>query len=840
MKYKLLTTIFLGILLIGIVTSATWDNNKESINVAKGNKLNVGNKQLDYNSLWEKYKPIEITNSFGLGSTLFKGAITQHNDYCGTNCLSKFIVYLGEDGIPISNLKFYRLDEGKKEERSIRYYSLSYSGEVTDYDWRCIDTGKKYLNGSKVENCSSVRVGSHIGEISYNIGDILPKGTYEFTLIGEKAPYMSIDWVIISQGKIIEEWATWGNISTGSQAEVRLLSPSNNESAILGVFNLTGFANVTGGATLKNVTLYDNSTGTWGARNTTNLASTLTTLLSNLTQVDKTGAFQFVKNMTLNSSSYVTKVYSNISADSGAVTGMHEYNYHNGTKINVSSGDICSLGVWKDFNSTNPNPTYLVDYIVIYARSDNACGTTGSFHEKDTVVYGNQTVTNINISYLNNYSSGFIWNYLFCDSDDSCGFAQNNFTLNIVNDYFGICTETINQTYVVLSFKDETTSSSIQANISSAVFTYNVVGNSTNYSYNYANTTGNQTYSFCFAPGIKNISVTPAVYYSAYGYPQRIWSPGVKTYTNISTTEELYLLSTADGLDVTFQVLDSNSQVVSGVIVTGTKVSTSEVVVSGTTDAAGSVTFFLNPTYLHSFNFSKTGYPETIFNIVPTQSSYTVTLASGGATQYIYDYSYGISQSINPSMSTQFVNNTTYLLSYTLSSSYWNITEFGFTIYDDNKTILAQNTSSSNGGTLYRNIDTANKKRIILEYYYITNSTRIEGSARWNVFNTAYEGWSISTFFTDLNTYLGLGIFGLDTFGKYLIIFLILFLTIGIMSYKYGINSPASVSLMIFCVIFFFDVAVGLLPQKIGGIPNLPTFLAGAIAILFFWKEATQ
>ncbi len=51
-----------------------------------------------------------------------------------------------------------------------------------------------------------------------------------------------------------------------------LNSPTNNSIQYTNSVTLSASANVTGGAYLVNATLYDNSTGSWGARNTTNLA----------------------------------------------------------------------------------------------------------------------------------------------------------------------------------------------------------------------------------------------------------------------------------------------------------------------------------------------------------------------------------------------------------------------------------------------------------------------------------------------------------------------------------------------------------------------------------------
>lgn len=95
------------------------------------------------------------------------------------------------------------------------------------------------------------------------------------------------------------------------------------------------------------------------------------------------------------------------------------------------------------------------------------------------------------------------------------------------------------------------------------------------------------------------------------------------------------------------------------------------------------------------------------------------------------------------------------------------------------------------------------------------------------------------TFFEDLNSYVDSGLFGLDTFGKYLIVYLILFLTVGIMSYKYGLSSSMSLSVLVFGVIYFFDVVIGLIPE-IRGVEHLLTYLSALIIVVSIVMEVQR
>ena len=124
------------------------------------------------------------------------------------------------------------------------------------------------------------------------------------------------------------------------------------------------------------------------------------------------------------------------------------------------------------------------------------------------------------------------------------------------------------------------------------------------------------------------------------------------------------------------------------------------------------------------------------------------------------------------------------------------------------------------------------------------NSTYTNGTKLWIIYSTESTQWSISTFFTDLTLYLDSGFFGIDDFGRYLIIFIIIFFTVGIMSFKFGFTSPMTISVMTFLIVFFFDVVVGIIPplSLFSGtqVPYLLTFLTGLIAVMAGLREATR
>jgi len=96
MKFKNIIFSFLCTLfLLTSVSALSWDNKLNE------KEVTFDGKSISGNNLLEKYKPIEIKNSFGLGKTLFEGYLSQHTYSCGNDCSSTIEINLLEDGVLI-------------------------------------------------------------------------------------------------------------------------------------------------------------------------------------------------------------------------------------------------------------------------------------------------------------------------------------------------------------------------------------------------------------------------------------------------------------------------------------------------------------------------------------------------------------------------------------------------------------------------------------------------------------------------------------------------------------------------------------------------------------------
>lgn len=416
------------------------------------------------------------------------------------------------------------------------------------------------------------------------------------------------------------------------------------------------------------------------------------------------------------------------------------------------------------------------------------------------------------------------------------GVNTSNYTIPINKTIFDLCNATYPNMYLNISFADESNLTTMDASIPTSSFIYTLGSTIFNKTTTVISTTNNLTYTFCGSPNDIPFSVTPTVQYKkGTAYPQRIWSPSTQTYTNITTNQTLYLLSTSAGDLVTFQVINPASQTLSGVSVNVTRVigGVTTLIADSETDSAGTVTFWLDPDFVHTFTFVKSGFSPYITSFAPTVPPYTITLGEAStASNYSVE---GININILPAES-YLLNDTTYIFGFNLTSSYASITSYGFNIRLANDTIVGGGSTSTTGTLLTSTYNVNNQSIIYIDAYWISNNFTTNFSDNWVVQNTEYTQWSINSFITDLKLYLDYKPFGLDDFGRMLFIFIIMFSIAGFTSYKYGLTSPFATMMIIFFTIFFFDVVVGLIPT-IRGMPYLLTYASGILLIIAFFKE---
>lgn len=311
----------------------------------------------------------------------------------------------------------------------------------------------------------------------------------------------------------------------------------------------------------------------------------------------------------------------------------------------------------------------------------------GTSYSATKSVSGNQEVWETSLTHAANILGNKTFNWSI---NYGSGIEQTEIKSQYVNyTIFDLCNSTNTIPYVNYTFKDEGTLSYINASITTSTFEYYLGDGSETKTLTFINTSDNPSYAFCLNAENRTLNVDPYIQYKQGStYPQRIYNPTTLTYTNTTTNKLLYLLSSTDGIYTTFQVLDSSNRPLNGVDTNVVRTIDEESVTvgTGTTDSAGSVTFWVNPDFSHTFTFTKSGYGSLIYSIVPTQSSYTVNLGTNSS-QYLSESDLdGLKWYIFPSIGI-IENSSERNFGFNISASNSNLVKCRIDILNQNKSI---------------------------------------------------------------------------------------------------------------------------------------------------------
>ena len=387
--------------------------------------------------------------------------------------------------------------------------------------------------------------------------------------------------------------------------------------------------------------------------------------------------------------------------------------------------------------------------------------------------------------------------------------------------------------FINISFKNETILEELVTATISSSWNYWLGTGTIFKTLSFSNATENSYYTFCLSGVNRTLETNVSLTYSNSISQQRNFGNDF-TLTNTTTSQTLFLLPTAEGVYVTFQVVNIAEQPISGVSSNVTKAGT--FIASGTTDDAGTISYFLDPDASYVFTFFKSGYDIYVTTLTPTQTTFTIVLGGESVVEE-NDYTRGITYSIVPS-AISLVNNTNTFFNFTLTSTYWDVEEFGFNLTDQNSVLLNSTNAFTNGGTVFVLHNTSNNTRIIMTFFWTIDGNVSIGSTFWTVLDSSGTGFGLTTFFSHLGEYLDTEMFGLNSNSMVILIYIIIFIAVGIMSFKYGMTSPATISLVIFGLVFLFESHLGWIPS-ISGFPVL-TILFALVSIGLILKEGLK
>jgi hypothetical protein len=422
------------------------------------------------------------------------------------------------------------------------------------------------------------------------------------------------------------------------------------------------------------------------------------------------------------------------------------------------------------------------------------------------------------------------WFFTFTVGGIEVNSTERTQIINLTN--FSFCT--VGTPFINISFKNETISEQLVTAQINSDWAYWFGSGTVFKTLEFANVSENLDYQFCLVDLNETLIANVSMTYDNSISQQRSFEQEY-SLTNTTTEQILFLLPTSDGVFVTFQTVNNAEQVISDVTSNVTK--SGDLIASGVTDDAGLVQYFLDPDTTYVFSFFKSGFEVVSTALKPTQSEYTIIMG-GAAPSVQNDTTRGISYTINP-LANVLSNNTVTEFNLTFSSSFWSLDIFGFALKNSTGDVFNITTSTTNtGGFLSRTLDTGDNTDIVIEVFWTINNNQTNITRLWKVIDTTDEGFSIRTFFNDLSTYLTSGLFGLDSFGLGIIIFLIIVITTGVMSVKLGITNPAGLSIIVFALVLFFDVGLGIMPNPVGAVPNFPTIFTGVVFLGLLLKEA--
>lgn len=516
-------------------------------------------------------------------------------------------------------------------------------------------------------------------------------------------------------------------------------------------------------------------------------------------------------------------VYSNDTSNNVAMNQTSIYlhrNYFNNQTTFETASQNYSLELW---NLTVAPDIYILNY-------------NGTNYTSTLTNVGNNKYTLNNTIDVPTGSSIKSFFYYFNDTQ-----FRTTDTLNQTVNYstLGICNSTLTAPFLNISFKNETVGQEVvNASITSAEFNYYIGSGTIVKNYSFVSTSENRSYTLCFSPITANITISESIDYLNSVSPQREYN----TVTNAGNTtkqQTLYLLPTIVGQYVTFQIINPALQPISNVTV---NVSTSSfgLIETKTTDASGAVTFFLNPLVTYTIVASKTGLTNYETSITPTQTEYTLTMGAGTTETVIDDYFRGIDYSIYPSQ-TYLANSTTYTFNFTISSDYWNLDSFGITLTNSSGSVFGSNSStSSSGGTVSLTRNTGDNNTLILKPYWIIDGNTTNISKIYVVYDSSGSDTSLANLRDRIRIYIDAGgFFGLTAFGLNILVFLCIFITTGIISYKFGFTSPFAVFGIMLVLTMMFD-QVNFITYADGLPEDAATILVAILTLAFGIKEATN
>lgn len=620
---------------------------------------------------------------------------------------------------------------------------------------------------------------------------------------------LNITGLLAAQGE--NNWTVYANDSSGNENESSVTFNVDTILPVLNILTPDKAFNFFGRDSDSSVTVPLN----WSVTDTNLEACWYSTNNS----VNKTVTCGNNATLTLDYGKYTFRVYAN---DTLGNLGTDSFFVEYGALVNISETFDASVfeTQYKTFllNFTYPSSNFTAVARLVYDTDTITVGTlTGS---------GDNLLANVTFDIPEvgpTENRPFYWNISLTNATATYNYTIKDNLQETKNITFTICDDDFSIVYLNYTFKDEDNDALIQASVDSGIFNYWLGNADVTKQYIFSNSTLNSEYNFCFGPENLTVHNTINLVYSNNnsGYGQRVQISS-DDLTNTTTSTVLFLLGTGGSTLSSIFVTSGFGNSIEGVAVKLERQINGVWTQVGqdSTDSAGIASFFINLNFDYRYTLTHADYITEIFTIRPTQSLYIVTMTS--VTTETIDTSEGMIITTLP-QGTFLDVNTVYDFIYIINSSSLDLEEYGFELLHKNGTsITSDSDTTAGGGSFTKSFNTTNLTKIIMNYYYIADSTRINGTTYWLISES--NDFSLTFLFTRITTYINADIFGINSndggyFAKAMISILVLIMTTGILSSRYGLQSEAAITGLIFGVTFMLNM-FNLIPT-----PDFLTFI---------------
>lgn len=362
---------------------------------------------------------------------------------------------------------------------------------------------------------------------------------------------------------------------------------------------------------------------------------------------------------------------------------------------------------------------------------------------------------------------------------------------------FALCNATFTIPFLNFSFENEANGTHLDALNDLTEVTFWIGDGSSTADYLTSNSTANHNYTFCFNPSNVPVTIDMNFKYSALGYPLRTFAYNNEILTNETTNQRLYLLSSADGLYSSIQVVDVTGSPLQSVIVTIERQIDGTWVIIGqdTTGDDGLTTFWINPNFQHRITAVKTGYGNQQVTIMPSQSIYTLTmLSSAGNATYSPDLD-GLKWQMLPSSGVLNIGIRSFNATVTADKN--NLVNCSLILVNASNITQILNLTYSLINESYCFLDVrynlTNNLEIFGKLSLNTSSSEgwfiVDSDWKWVTIDTSIKGWrKITSLFADLKDIGEFGEGKKGEFSRIMTFFIILAILIGMFHFFTGVD----------------------------------------------------